>query len=221
MSETTSTTTDSSTTTSSTTTTTTTVLDQLKAKYPNQYYCDLNTPCGWYNMWVYSSLAGLPDVSQLYAMTADEWNAKGGDHGTSQMHVVDGKLQPYTPPVQVPTLTSRLAELDALCTTYLNAGVYYTPSAGTTAYLFNTGSASQNKMLTAFVSATNGLWPASGGVWKIANGSYVAMTATDVIDLAKRAQAYVQACYAHEATLQAALTNDLTTDITVGWPSNT
>lgn len=221
MSGTTSTTTDSSTTSSSTTTTTTTstILDQLKAKYPSQYYCDLNTPCGWYNMWVYSSLTGLPEVSDLYAMTADEWAAKGGDTGTTPMHVVDGVLQAYTPPTPVPTITSRLADLETLCQEHMVAGIYFTPSAYTTAFLFDTGAASQSKMLTSFVAASNGLWPTTA-VWKIDDGSFVNMTATDVINLAKKSQAYIQACYATESDLQTKLQADLTTDITVGWPSN-
>lgn len=64
----------------------TTILDQLKTTYPAQYYCDNNKPCAWYNMWIYSSIEGLPDVSTLNALTSDQWTQKGGDTGTSSMY---------------------------------------------------------------------------------------------------------------------------------------
>ena len=88
-------------------------LEQIKARYPNRYYCTLDTPCAWYNMWVYGSLDGLPDPSTLYAMTPDEWTAKGGDTGTRIMAVIDGKLQDYTPPAPVIPLKTQAVTAQA------------------------------------------------------------------------------------------------------------
>ena len=185
-----------------------------------KYYASYNTDythtpvAGWYNT------DDNPNLNYtgggFIEITEDQYTHRND----GLFGVENGALVPfvYTPPV--PTLASLTTKVAALCQNYINAGVYYTPQSGTTPYLFATDVVSQNKILTAFISATNGLWPPNS-VWKIANGSFVSMTSTDVIDLAKRSQAYVQACYAHEAALHTALENDLTTDITVGWPSNT
>lgn len=82
------------------------VLDDLKAAYPARYYADMNKPCGWYDMWVFSSADGLPAASTLYAMTAEQWAAKGGSTGTKSMAVINGQLVDYAPPtVPVPLKT--------------------------------------------------------------------------------------------------------------------
>jgi hypothetical protein len=82
------------------------VLDDLKAAYPARYYADMNKPCGWYDMWVFSSADGLPAASTLYAMTAEQWEAKGGDTGTKSMAVENGALVDYTAPaVAIPLKT--------------------------------------------------------------------------------------------------------------------
>lgn len=82
------------------------VLDDLKAAYPARYYADMNKPCGWYDMWVFSSADGLPAASALYAMTAEQWAAKGGDTGTKSMAVINGELVDYTAPaVAIPLKT--------------------------------------------------------------------------------------------------------------------
>ena len=88
-----------------------TALEQMQAKYPAQYYASLDKPCAWYNMWVYSSADNLPDTSNLYAMTADEWAYKGGDNGTRSMAVIDGKLQDYAQPAPVVPLQTQAATL--------------------------------------------------------------------------------------------------------------
>ena len=130
-----------------------------------------------------------------------------------------GTLKDCTPPPFVPTIASRTADLEALSTAHQNAGVYVTPSGATSPHLFATDDASQGKILTAFTAAKEGMW-VDGSVWKCADGTFVAMTAADVITLAQTAQVYIQKCYANEAVLQQALQTDLNTDLTVGWPSN-
>ena len=109
----------STTSTSTTSTSTLSIIDQLKAKYPNQYYCDLNKPCAWYNMWIYSSINGLPDLSDLYAMTTDEWQAKGGDTGTKSMTVIDGKLVDYVQPKAVVPLKDQATTALTSARTYI------------------------------------------------------------------------------------------------------
>ncbi|CEF53188.1 hypothetical protein [Acetobacter ghanensis] len=86
------------------------ILDDLKAAYPARYYATMDQPCGWYDMWEYSSMDGLPAANTLFAMTADQWAAKGGDTGTKSMAVVNGALVDYTPPVvAVPLKTQAIS----------------------------------------------------------------------------------------------------------------
>lgn len=75
------------------------ILDDLKAAYPARYYADMGKPCAWYDMWGCTSMDGLPAASTLFAMTADQWAAKGGNAGTRSMAVVNGQLVDYAPPV--------------------------------------------------------------------------------------------------------------------------
>lgn len=72
---------------------------ELQKTYPARYYATLDKPCAWYDMWVFSSTEGLPAPSSLYAMTTEQWSAKGGDYGTRSMAVINGQLVDYTPPV--------------------------------------------------------------------------------------------------------------------------
>ncbi|MFT8923176.1 hypothetical protein [Acetobacter sp.] len=85
------------------------VLDDLKAAYPARYYADFESPCGWYDMWAYSSTDGLPAASALFALTAEQWAAKGGNTGTTSMYVENGRLVDYTPPVVVVPLKTQAA----------------------------------------------------------------------------------------------------------------
>ena len=188
-------------------------------QYPKRYYCGNQKPCPVYDMWGYSTIDNRVDINQLYPITAAEFQDRLANPRSQYFDTDTNTLKDYVPPAAVPTLDSRMAELEALCQQHMTSGLYFIPSAYTTAFLFDTGAASQSKMLTSFVSASNGLWPTTA-VWKIDDGSFVNMTATDVINLAKKSQAYIQACYATEADLQTKLQADLTTDITVGWPSN-
>ena len=188
-------------------------------QYPARYYCGNQKPCPVYDMWGYSTTTDRIAIDQLHPITSAEFQDRLANPRSQYFDTDTNTLKDYVPPAAVPTLDSRMAELEALCQQHMTAGIYFTPSAYTTAFLFDTGAASQSKMLTSFVAASNGLWPTTA-VWKIDDGSFVNMTATDVIDLAKKSQAYIQACYATESDLQTKLQVDLTTDITVGWPSN-
>lgn len=89
------------------------VLETLQATYPARYYATLDTPCAWYDMWVYSSVDGLPPVSQLFPMTSEQWAAKGGNVGTKSMAVVNGHLVDYTPPVIPVPLKTQAATAQA------------------------------------------------------------------------------------------------------------
>jgi hypothetical protein len=63
-------------------------------------------------MGMFSSLDGLPPLSDLFALTPEQWQAKGGDYGTKIMAVIDGNLVDYTPPaVPVPLVTQAASEM--------------------------------------------------------------------------------------------------------------
>lgn len=84
----------------------------VQQAYPARYYATLTKPCGWYDMGMFSSLDGLPPLSDLFALTPEQWQAKGGDYGTKIMAVIDGKLVDYTPPVTpVPLATQAASEM--------------------------------------------------------------------------------------------------------------
>lgn len=81
-------------------------LDDIKTAYPDRYYASLDKPCAWYDMWSYSSVEGFPAASALFALTPDQWEAKGGYSSSRPMCVDNGALVDYTPPaVPVPLKT--------------------------------------------------------------------------------------------------------------------
>lgn len=73
----------------------------VKSTYPARYYASLDKPCAWYDTWAMSKPEVIPPVSELYAMTEAEWQAKGGDDGSKSMAVIDGKLVTYVQTVTV------------------------------------------------------------------------------------------------------------------------
>ena len=78
----------------------------VMAAYPDRYYATMDKPCAWYDMWAFPSTDGLPAASTLFAMTAEQWAAKGGSTGTKSMAVINGQLVDYAPPtVPVPLKT--------------------------------------------------------------------------------------------------------------------
>ena len=89
------------------------ILDDLKAAYPARYYADMGKPCAWYDMWSCASMDGLPAASNLFAMTAEQWTAKGGNTGTKSMAVENGALVDYAPPVVVVPLKTQATTAQA------------------------------------------------------------------------------------------------------------
>ncbi len=85
----------------------------VMAAYPNRYYATMDKPCAWYDMWAFPSTDGLPAASTLFAMTADQWAAKGGNAGTRSMAVVNGQLVDYAPPVVPVPLKTQAATAQA------------------------------------------------------------------------------------------------------------
>lgn len=73
---------------------------------------------------------------------------------------------------------------------------------------------SQSKISAAYSLARDGHWPTGAG-WKFADGTYRVMSAEQIITMALAVSAHVQACFAHEAALQA----NPGSDINVGWPA--
>lgn len=85
----------------------------VMAAYPDRYYATMDKPCAWYDMWAFPSTDGLPAASTLFAMTADQWAAKGGNAGTRSMAVVNGQLVDYAPPVVPVPLKTQAATAQA------------------------------------------------------------------------------------------------------------
>ncbi|GAA3676719.1 hypothetical protein [Acetobacter lovaniensis] len=108
----------------------------VMAAYPARYYATLSKPCAWYDMWIFSSTDGLPAASTLFAMTADQWAAKGGNTGTKSMAVENGQLVDYTPPVVPISLATQASTALASARTYIynNYGILneVTPDAWVT-----------------------------------------------------------------------------------------
>lgn len=97
----------------------------VKTAYPARYYATLTKPCGYYDMWVFSSTDGLPSLSELFAMTAAQWVAKGGDTASRSMAVVNNELVDYVPtPAAIPLKTQAATALTAARThVYNNYGI--------------------------------------------------------------------------------------------------
>ena len=93
--------------------------------YPARYYADLNKPCGWYDMSMFSSADGLPPLSELFALTPQQWADKGGNYGTKSMVVSNGQLIDYQPePVAIPLTTQASQALSSARTyVYNNYGI--------------------------------------------------------------------------------------------------
>ncbi|MDI3259464.1 MAG: DUF4376 domain-containing protein [Sinobacteraceae bacterium] len=55
--------------------------------------------------------------------------------------------------------------------------------------------------------------------WKMADGTFVQLSAADVQSMAAAVAAHVQGCFANEAALAAQVMQDPETDIDAGWPA--
>ena len=81
-----------------------------------------------------------------------------------------------------------------------------------------TDRASQSKLHVAYTMARDGV-RVDGSTWKCADGVARPMSNADMIDLALRVGAYVQACFDVEATKAEELRTSGAVDIDAGWPS--
>lgn len=154
--------------------------------------------------------------------TYQAWRVAGGvptkiDSQDSLITVLRQQYPAGVPPSSV-TLDSRLAELAALRYQKQTLGVLYKPSGSTTHYMFPTDDASRANVGAAQQLVAASVYPSSAP-WKIADGTFVSMTGADITALGTKIGAYVLACFTNEQTLSTALAASLTTDITVGWPS--
>ncbi|MFP2871026.1 hypothetical protein ACLEIY_02070 [Acetobacter tropicalis] len=84
--------------------------------HPDRYYCDNKTPACFYDAWGYSDISALPDVSELHALTKEQWQTRQDSARTGlQDYVWDnatGTLVDYTAPaVVVPLATQAASEI--------------------------------------------------------------------------------------------------------------
>ena len=158
-------------------------------------------------------LSTAADITTLYNAGAG-WHA--APSGVQTGWTFDGTN--YAAPAM--SLTARRADLAALRYGKEIAGVYFQAAGASAPSLFATTREDRPNLTAAMVAAGVSLWPASAP-WKAADGSFVAMTPTDIQTLAHKVLGYVTACYANEAALSAALAGNLAADITQGWPANT
>ncbi len=131
--------------------------------------------------------------------------------------VLAGVVQPRT--LAPPDLRSLRDALAAQRYQHETAGVAFQASTAKSPVVVASDPTSQAKLGNAYTLARDGFW-VDGTPWKCADGSFVALTASDIKDLAKKVAAYVASCYAHEAQLAATLAANPATDITAGWPSS-
>lgn len=79
-------------------------LSPVQQAYPDRYYAQYDPKAtqpapvlGWYNMWEFSDLDGLPPLSQLLPLSETFWAEHIASAQTSRA-VQDGKIVTYTPP---------------------------------------------------------------------------------------------------------------------------
>lgn len=81
--------------------------------HPARYYCDSKTPACFYDAWGYSDISALPDISELHALTREQWNARQDSASTGlQDYVWDdatATLVDYTAPAVVIPLAAQAA----------------------------------------------------------------------------------------------------------------
>ena len=122
-----------------------------------------------------------------------------------------------------PAITSQqaIAALINMLATQEASGVYFTPTGASTPILF----ATTPDAIAKYTAEWNaiGASPAlrqDGDPMIAADGTPVALTNADAKTLIQKALTYFRACTSNYATLHAAATASPTTDLTVGWPSN-
>jgi len=84
-------------------------LDGSILKYPNRFYCDKSSPCSVYDMWGFSSVDGLPEPSDLYGISAEEYADRQQNYRAQYYDTAAGKLADYVAPVVVIPLKDQAA----------------------------------------------------------------------------------------------------------------
>lgn len=88
---------------------------EAKEKYPARYYAQYDLTVkegpapitGWYDMWGYSSLAGLPPASQLFPLTEEYWqdhlSRTTANNPQTLRAILNGEIVDYAPePTPIP-----------------------------------------------------------------------------------------------------------------------
>lgn len=150
------------------------------------------------------------------AATPAQWTALEAAISSGQVTIA-----PYAvPSAPAPTLQGRLAELASERSKRESAGVMYAPGGAGAPVLMQTDAASLARIDDYVTQILAGAFPASGVSWKLAPGVFTTLLEADIYPLKRKVAAYVNACFANEAALSAALAANLQADITAGWPSN-
>lgn len=167
---------------------------------------------------VYEAAGTWP--SDVVAVDKDTWLSFIGGSPMGKVLGADNLGNPTwidAPPLDVP---KALARLNALAGQKETAGVYFQPASASQPVLFGTDVSAQQRTTSAYLLAGAGLWT-TGAKHVAADGTAYVFTATEIAALAQKAGSYVLACSQRAIALQSDIQADPTTDITVGWPSQT
>ncbi len=121
--------------------------------------------------------------------------------------------------IPVPTVAQALAALSAVYAAKERLGVSFQASGASAPSVFPSDNNGQLKLVSAFTMAQAGLW-IDGTPWIGVGGISVPMAKADILSLAPKVAAYVAACTGNYGRLIPAVTADVTTDTSTGWPSN-
>ncbi|MGV4877628.1 hypothetical protein ACSW3V_09640 [Acetobacter indonesiensis] len=88
-------------------------LKNNRLAYPARYYATLDVPAQFFDTWDMSDPSIIPDGGNLFALTVEQWQGKGGASGAQKAMVVQGgQFIPYEPPASVvPLATQAKSEL--------------------------------------------------------------------------------------------------------------
>lgn len=190
--------------------------------YPDQYYAwydpkvEGQSPVkGWFDMWGYSSMDGLPPLTELLALSKEYWDSHITSPQTPRA-VENGKIVDYVPPI---TLETQQYQLSGITAQKKSAGVYFKPAAASAEILFPSSDSDYTFALQQAQAVMLDAWT-DGTPWNLPNNETIAMTSDDVKGLYKKMAAYRQACQTYSAKLGEELKTNINTDLTVGWPDN-
>jgi hypothetical protein len=166
-------------------------------------------------------VSAMPSMDQLVTLTEEQWTATRAN--LDGWAVSGDTIVPYTGPPQVLPHTAATAGrlLQSTLLAKEGMGVQFKPSSTSTAYLFPTNTDAIARYTAAW-SALNAVPPlaADGDIYIAADGRPVELTVDDAKALITKALGYFRDCSKNYAKLFAVVTDDPTTDLTVGWPSN-